>query len=136
MGAAGKIGDPVSAVFARVFYARLLKGDTIGEAVRKARLGVVKRCGAQSLAWANYILYGAPDFVLFKPCAKVRPSMVAVARDSIKMRKDIWQRGVRYIAVMAACVGLCWGFWQLTPGGICAIGRPARYLHRAITGRQ
>jgi CHAT domain-containing protein/tetratricopeptide (TPR) repeat protein len=65
IGSIHKIVDPVSLVMAREFYTNLIKGNTVGEAVRLARLRLIKEYGVNSCFWASYILYGDPNFVLF-----------------------------------------------------------------------
>jgi class 3 adenylate cyclase/tetratricopeptide (TPR) repeat protein len=57
--------DRSSAVFAEEFYRRLLKRQTIGEALRQARLESVRRYGEEVLTWASYVLYGDPTFQYF-----------------------------------------------------------------------
>jgi CHAT domain-containing protein len=55
------VGDAAATEFATVFYARLLKGLSIGTALLAARRAI----HAQRLPdWADYVHYGDPDFVL------------------------------------------------------------------------
>ncbi len=65
IGAIQRIEDPVSFVFAREFYSQLIKSSSVGNAVRLARLRLVKDFGLNSCFWADYLLYGDPDQVLF-----------------------------------------------------------------------
>jgi hypothetical protein len=53
-----KIGDGSGAQFAREFYARLLAGDTIGQAVHFAR-GEIRK--ASDPTWLAYVAYAHPD---------------------------------------------------------------------------
>jgi tetratricopeptide (TPR) repeat protein len=70
IGAIHKIEDPVSLVFAKEFYTELIKGKTVGECVRLARLRLIADYGLNSILWASYILYGDPHFALFRQKAK------------------------------------------------------------------
>lgn len=63
IGTLRKIEDPVSLVFAREFYLHLLRDKSVGEALRLARLKLIKEDGVQALSWASYVLYGDPNFV-------------------------------------------------------------------------
>ena len=40
----------------------LLNGVTIGEALRQARLAVIREYGEETIVWASYLLYGDPAF--------------------------------------------------------------------------
>lgn len=71
IGTIWKIEDPVSLVFAREFYSQLIKGNSVGECVRISRLKLIKEYGITAISWAGYLLYGNPNFVLFR--RKVRP---------------------------------------------------------------
>jgi len=73
IGAIQRIEDPVSFVFAREFYSYLIKGTSVGEAVRLARLRLVKEYELNSCLWAGYLLYGDPNFVLFRGNSKAKP---------------------------------------------------------------
>ena len=55
------MGDLAAKLFSETFYPLLLKGDAIGDAVLTARRAVRQ---AKSVDWADYILFGNPDFVL------------------------------------------------------------------------
>ena len=66
IGTMRKIQDPVSFQFSKEFYAQLISGKPIGECVRLSRLSLMKEHGIGSLHWASYLLYGDPNFVLFK----------------------------------------------------------------------
>ncbi len=48
--------------FALNFYKELMHGTLIGEAVRKARIGLIERYGEAAVIWASYMLYGDPTF--------------------------------------------------------------------------
>lgn len=65
IGAIWKIEDPTSFIFAREFYARLIKGEPVGQCVRLARLRLIRECGLTNIHWASYLLYGDPAFFPF-----------------------------------------------------------------------
>jgi CHAT domain-containing protein len=48
--------------FALAFYNELMQGAMIGEAVRAARLELIRRYGEDTIIWASYMLYGDPSF--------------------------------------------------------------------------
>jgi class 3 adenylate cyclase/CHAT domain-containing protein/Flp pilus assembly protein TadD len=62
VGTFWEILDEPSRRFALQFYKYLLKGLTIGEAVRQARLAVIQEYGEETIVWASYLLYGDPTF--------------------------------------------------------------------------
>jgi pimeloyl-ACP methyl ester carboxylesterase len=57
------VGDSAALAFAKTFYERLLTGSTLGEAILAGRQAAYK---LPSIDWADYILYGDPNFVLKK----------------------------------------------------------------------
>lgn len=67
IGSIRKIEDRASLVFAKEFYHNLTLGKSLGASLRLARLKLVKDYGIFSMHWANYLLYGDPGFILFKP---------------------------------------------------------------------
>lgn len=70
IGAIHKIEDPVSFVFAKEFYTQIIKTKSVGESMRLARLKLIEEYGINSILWTNYILYGDPNFILFRQKAK------------------------------------------------------------------
>ena len=54
------VGDFAAKTFADKLYAGLLAGKTLGDAVQEGRAAIRPR----SPDWADYILYGNPDFAL------------------------------------------------------------------------
>ena len=52
--------DEPSSRFALEFYKNLLSGMTTGEAIKEARLSLIKEYGEETIAWASYLLYGDP----------------------------------------------------------------------------
>jgi len=71
IGTIYKIEDLVSLVFAQEFYTQLIKGESLGECVRLGRLKLIKKYGITAIPWASYLLYGDPNFVLFRPRSKL-----------------------------------------------------------------
>jgi len=55
------VGDLAAEAFAKSFYTDILHGCQLGEALQKGR-EVIRKQGSRD--WANYILYGNPNFVL------------------------------------------------------------------------
>jgi len=62
VGTFWEILDEPSSRFALEFYTHVLSGTTIGEAVRLARMELIKEYGEESIVWASYLLYGDPTF--------------------------------------------------------------------------
>ncbi len=66
IGTIRKIEDPVSLSFAKEFYAHLLNGNSVGQSIRLSRLRLIEEYGANSVGWISYLLYGDPNFILFR----------------------------------------------------------------------
>ncbi len=60
------VGDTAAKRFAEVFYGGLLQGNSIGQSLLEARKEVQ---GQSWVDWADYVLYGSPEFVLKIPSA-------------------------------------------------------------------
>lgn len=60
LGTFWEIQDEPGSQFSLPFYTHLLAGDSIGEAVQKARQAMINLFGKESMAWASYVLYGDP----------------------------------------------------------------------------
>lgn len=58
------IHDEDSVRFAAHFYQKLIKGNSLGEALQEARKEVVRSSGLENLLWAAYMLYGDPTYSL------------------------------------------------------------------------
>ncbi|MCM8792830.1 MAG: tetratricopeptide repeat protein [Candidatus Omnitrophica bacterium] len=67
IGSSFKVNDELAAEFAQTFYKEILNGSSIGSALRQARLNLIKHYGLDTSAWADYTLYGDPDYILFAP---------------------------------------------------------------------
>jgi len=70
IGAIRKIEDQVSKSFSKEFYTQLISGKPVGECIKLSRLKLIKEYGIQAIHWASYLLYGDPNFVLFRKKAK------------------------------------------------------------------
>jgi CHAT domain-containing protein len=55
------VGDAEAASFAATFYGELVQGRSVGSAVNAGREAVRK---LKSVDWADYVHYGAYDFVI------------------------------------------------------------------------
>ena len=62
IGTFWEILDEPSSRFALEYYKHSLSGMTVGEAVRQARLSLIKDYGEETIVWASYLLYGDPTF--------------------------------------------------------------------------
>jgi len=62
IGTFWEVMDESSSKFATTFYQELLKGASIGEAVRSARQSLIDTYGEETIVWASYMLYGDPEF--------------------------------------------------------------------------
>ena len=62
IGTFWEVLDEPSRRFAIDFYKHMLKGLSIGDAVRQARLTVIGEYGEETIVWASYLLYGDPAF--------------------------------------------------------------------------
>jgi hypothetical protein len=64
MGTYWPVGDASAKRFAEVFYGALLQGNSIGQALLEARKEIQDHSWVD---WADYVLYGSPEFVLKIP---------------------------------------------------------------------
>jgi len=87
IGTIRKIEDPISLSFAKQFYAQLISGSSVGECVRLSRLRLIKEYGMTTIAWGSYLLYGDPNFVLFR--AKPKPALPKLKRNFFAYKKQI-----------------------------------------------
>lgn len=61
LGTCWEIPDDSSRQFAIAFYHHLLRGFSVGAAVRAARQNLIDQLGEHNIIWASYILYGDPS---------------------------------------------------------------------------
>ena len=66
IGALWPVADDIAAELAISFYSQLLRGETVGKALRKAKLEIYKKYN-DFLTWAAFILYGDPTLTLLEP---------------------------------------------------------------------
>ncbi|MDD5097510.1 MAG: CHAT domain-containing protein [Candidatus Omnitrophica bacterium] len=104
IGAIRKIEDTASLEFARKFYVQLLSGSSVGEALRIAKLKLIKDHGLSSLHWVNYLLYGDPGFVFFKNKIKKENKPLLAA----KVKKAILRS---IILIFSIVLGFLLVFW-------------------------
>ena len=64
LGTHWPVGDQAALTFSTSFYQRLLDGAPLGDCMLAARQRVLK---LGSVDWADYILYGSPDFAVGNP---------------------------------------------------------------------
>jgi hypothetical protein len=64
MGTYWPVGDAPAKRFAEVFYNSLLQGNAIGKSLLQARQELLAN---RWVDWADYVLYGSPEFVLKMP---------------------------------------------------------------------
>jgi CHAT domain len=65
VGALWPVSDNGAAMFASDFYRLVIYGNSIGEALRRARLASFSKWQYTDIVWSSYILYGDPTTRLF-----------------------------------------------------------------------
>lgn len=65
VGTFWEILDEPGARFAVEFYRAMTEGASIGEAIRRSRMLLIKEYGEDTIVWASYMLYGDPGFSYF-----------------------------------------------------------------------
>ncbi len=100
IGAIRKIEDPVSLSFSKEFYTHLISGKSVGESVRLSRLTLMQECGISALHWANYLLYGDPNFVLFRLAIKETPKR-------IKRNISLNKKRIAWFSLALAVISMC-----------------------------
>jgi CHAT domain-containing protein len=76
LGTYWPVGDDAAERFAGMFYGRLLRGESMRDAIQAGRTAV-RDTGSKD--WANYIFYGDPEFVLKEALASFRTAEPDVA---------------------------------------------------------
>ncbi len=99
IGTIRKIEDPISLSFAKEFYNQLISGKSVGECLRLGRLRLVKEYGITTIAWASYLLYGDPNFVLFS--AKPKPAM-----PELKRKISLFKKQLVWLSLAAAIISI------------------------------
>jgi tetratricopeptide (TPR) repeat protein len=86
IGAIRRIEDPESLIFAKEFYAQLIKGRSMGECIRLSRLRLIEKYGITAISWAGYILYGDPNFVILRRAGRaVQTRLKGIPRPTKKL---------------------------------------------------
>lgn len=62
IGTFWEILDEPSSRFAEEFYHQVLSGQSVGEALRKARQALILKYGEETIVWGSYLLYGDPTY--------------------------------------------------------------------------
>lgn len=75
IGTFWEIPDEAGHHFAISFYQNLAQGETIGEAVRRARQTLIERYGEDTIVWAGYMLYGDPSTRYVLPETTAEPAV-------------------------------------------------------------
>ena len=110
IGAMRRIEDETSRLFAREFYAQLIKGETVGGCLRQARLKIIKEYGRGAAGWMSYILYGDPNLVLFRPHSKPEAPILVLKKRVYHYRKRLLRLAIATGAILAALL-----VWALAP---------------------
>ncbi|MFA5115318.1 MAG: tetratricopeptide repeat protein, partial [Candidatus Omnitrophota bacterium] len=110
IGAIRRIEDETSRLFAREFYAQLIKGETVGSCLRQARLQIIKEYGRGAAGWMSYILYGDPNLVLFKPRSRPEAPMLLLKKRVYHHRKRLSRLAIITGVILAVFLA-----WVLAP---------------------
>ena len=95
LGTLWEISDEPSSRFALEFYRCLISGITIGEAVRRSRLALIKAYGEETIVWASYVLYGDPasnythQMEAAKTRAEPRPAPIGTTDREVRAREEV-----------------------------------------------
>ncbi|MDO9572821.1 MAG: CHAT domain-containing protein [Candidatus Omnitrophota bacterium] len=125
IGSIRKIEDTASLEFARKFYIQLLSGASVGEALRIAKLKLIKDHGLSSLHWVNYLLYGDPGYVFFQSKIKKESKRLFTH----KVNRAIFL-GIRLIFIIV--LGFLLAFWlpRLNPGKVYLFLKAQSQYHK------
>lgn len=102
IGTTRKVEDAQSIIFAREFYAPLINGKSVGESLRLARLALRRERGEDDFGWAPYLLYGDPNFALFK--SREKPLVKKPKPAAVFNRRRILKAALFLIFIAAASV--------------------------------
>jgi len=100
IGAIRKIEDPVSLTFSKEFYTQLINGESVGESIRLGRLRLIKEYGITAFHWSNYLLYGDPNFVLFRVKAKL-------PRHRLKKDISLYKKQIAWVSLTLIFISIC-----------------------------
>jgi class 3 adenylate cyclase/CHAT domain-containing protein/tetratricopeptide (TPR) repeat protein len=149
VGTFWEILDEPSKTFALKFYKNLLKGMTMGEAVKMARMELIDKYGEETIVWASYLLYGDPTFNYMDQIrdieiteeepqkTRVRETQAGPQRGSekitfgekeVKKRSRAWWGAIAAAAVLAF---LLWGYPGFMTRGTGEYERSAKAFYQA-----
>ncbi|MFH1339269.1 MAG: tetratricopeptide repeat protein [Candidatus Omnitrophota bacterium] len=103
IGTFWRIEDGFSWEFAEEFYNQVSGGRPLGEAIRMGRLRLLRRHGISAIAWAGYVLYGDPAFVLFRtasPAARLTGRKLIPFRLPAVTRKALVALGLASVIIV------------------------------------
>jgi len=103
IGAIRKIEDRAGLGFSREFYTQLINGKSVGQSMRLARLELIKEYGIAAVLWASYLLYGDPNFVLFRP--KPKPAISKFKR-GVSLSKKHFAKIALAVSIISVCIYL------------------------------
>ena len=107
IGGTRDLFDRLSASLAEEFYRQLVANQSVGEALRQARIKSIRRFGEENLAWASYVLYGDPGFHYFE--AKLLPEKQPAGYATGFSKKLLFgMAAVILVAVAAFVFGRMW----------------------------
>lgn len=106
IGTVRKIEDPVSLLFSKEFYIHLFKGKSVGESLCLARMKLIHEYGIDSIFWTSYLLYGDPNFTLFR--AKSKAEIIRFKRDFSWYKKRIIVSAIALSITFAATYLYMW----------------------------
>jgi len=86
IGTFWKIFDEPGSQFAKIFYQKLLAGESIGSALKKARIDCSKDYTPD--VWASYVLYGNPDICYFSDNTKFDDPQTKNTKPALKSLKS------------------------------------------------
>lgn len=75
VGTSWEIPDQPARAFSLEFYRGLTDGDSVGNAVRKARNELIQSFGEEQIIWASYMLYGDPTFHYIAKYGEMRDAL-------------------------------------------------------------
>jgi CHAT domain-containing protein len=127
IGTFWEILDEPSSQFAKLFYGSLSQGESVGEAVRKAREKLIEAHGEETIVWAGYMLYGDPTFA-FHSAEKEEEVEEPVVRDIASPEWSPVMRGHGAAATVAAKPRR-FGLGSLLLGALLVCGGIAGYVY-------
>ncbi|MBI5788060.1 MAG: tetratricopeptide repeat protein [Candidatus Schekmanbacteria bacterium] len=119
IGTLWDILNKTSSHLALAFYAELVQGKPVGEALKNARLQTIQAQGEKSIIWASYILYGDPTVTYLNQASVEQTDRLQSTTSDIKrgtcpkpvtaVSKKTWMSG----AVLSGVVLLFWVAFRL-----------------------